>query len=133
VPHYWVDAQGRTFYNGQDVTGLGRTRYWVGQPAPILDGTGTRVLTTTIRADGGLDVIAPLGPPYAITSTAGDYTGRLEILRGGTRWRTVTTEDRVGDGILRIDVSGVATDAATERIEYSYDPLTGTVLHRRAY
>jgi hypothetical protein len=133
VPHFWVDPLGRTFYNGQDVTGQGRSRYHAGQPAPISDGTGAVVLTTVIRADGGLDVIPASGPAYSITSATGDYTGRIEILRGGARWRTVVTDDLVRDGILRIDVSGVGADQARERVEYGYDALTGAVLHRRAF
>lgn len=122
VPHFWVDAQGRTFYNGQDVTGQGRSRFSAGQPAPITDGAGTLVLTTCIRADGGLDVTTPYGPAYSIT---GDYTGRIEILKAGAPWRTVDTDDRVREGVLRIDVGG-------ERTEYGYDALTGAVLSRRS-
>ncbi|WP_326999867.1 hypothetical protein OHA72_32630 [Dactylosporangium sp. NBC_01737] len=133
VPHFWVDARGRTFYNGQDVTGQGRTRFFAGQPAPICDAAGTRVLTTAIRADGGLDVIPAYGPAYSITSVTGDYTGRVEVLRGGVRWRTVVTDDRVRDGVLRIDVSGIDQDPARERVEYGYDALTGAVLHRRPF
>jgi hypothetical protein len=128
VPHFWVDARGRTFYNGQDVTGQGRSRFTAGQPAPILDGAGAAVLTTAIRADGGLDVIPPYGPAYSITSGTGDYTGQLQVLRGGTHWRTVDTDDLVRDGVLRIDVGGVDADPARERIEYRYDALTGAVL-----
>ncbi|MEV4516591.1 hypothetical protein AB0K00_47535 [Dactylosporangium sp. NPDC049525] len=133
VPHFWVDARGRTFYNGQDVTGQGRSRYSADRPAPIFDGAGGRVLTTVIRADGGLDVIPPYGPAYSITSVTGDYTGPVEILRGGVRWRTVVTEDLVRDGILRIDVSGIDQDPARERVEYEYDALTGSVLQRRPF
>ncbi len=133
VPHFWVDARGRTYYNGQDVTGQGRTRFHARQPAPITDGAGGTVLTTVIRDDGGLDLLPPSGPAYAITSGTGDYTGPIDILRGGTRWRTVVTDDLVRDGILRIDVSGAAPDPARERVEYGYDALTGTVLGRRPY
>lgn len=133
VPHFWVDARGRTFYNGQDVTGQGRSRYFVNEPAPISDGTGTHVLTTVIRADGGLDVLPPNGPAYAITSATGDYTGQVDILRGGAHWRTVVTDDLVRDGILRIDVSGAGPDPARERVEYGYDALTGTLLSRRPW
>jgi hypothetical protein len=52
-------------------------------------------------------------------------------LRDGARWRTVTTDDRVG--IMRIDVSGVDADPVRERVEYEYDPLTGPVLHQRPF
>jgi hypothetical protein len=91
------------------------------------------VLTTVIRDDGGLDVIAPGGPTYSITSASGDFTAQIEILRAGTRWRTVTTDDLVRDGILRVDVSGVDEDPVRQRVEYEYDPLTGPVLRKHAF
>ncbi|GAA3219240.1 hypothetical protein ACFO1B_29485 [Dactylosporangium siamense] len=121
VPHFWVDERGRTFYNGQDVTGQGRSRFSAGQPAPIRDGAGTLVLTTVIRADGGLDVIPPSGPAYSITSATGDYTGPVEVRRGGASWRMFTTDDLVRDGVLRVEGGGAT-------VEHRYDPLTGAEL-----
>ena len=119
VPHYWVDRLGRTFYNGQDVQGGGRTPYRVDQPAPILDAEGNLVVTTTIRANGGLDIDPPNGPTYSIVAATGeDFTGRLRILKAGRRWRSVGTYDNVRQGHLQITASGVRTD-------YEYDPLTG--------
>jgi hypothetical protein len=130
VPHFWVDAQGRTFYNGQDVSGSGRSRFHANEAAPIYDGVGNYIIATAIRGDGGLEVWAPSGTTYSITGPGGDFTGRLDVLRNGGPWRTVTTQDLVGEGILRIDVAGVGAGATRQRVEYRYDPLTGVVLGR---
>ncbi|MEQ7008837.1 hypothetical protein ABN028_21925 [Actinopolymorpha sp. B17G11] len=71
-PHFWLDPAGRNFYNGMDVTGLGRFRYYVGDPAPLYDfigdadgGRGNLVLTFTLREDGGIDIDPADGPGYA--------------------------------------------------------------------
>jgi hypothetical protein len=123
VPHFWVDTLGRTFYNGQDVQGVGRTPYRVDQPAPILDAAGTLVVTTTIRADGGLDIDPPAGPAYSIVAATGqDFTGRLKILKDGVPWRALGTYDNVRQGRMHIDVRGRAFHT---RGDYRYDPLTG--------
>lgn len=64
-----------------DVTGSGRQKYYVGDPAPLYDftgdandGCGELIVTITIRADGGLDVDPPAGPgcgsPPATASVA---------------------------------------------------------------
>jgi hypothetical protein len=124
VPHFWVDPRGRTFFNGQDVQGRRRIGYRVNQPAPILDGQGRVVLTTIIRADGGLDLQPPIGPRFAIVSDTGDYTAAVKIYVQGLLWRTVTTSDDVRGGVMRTDVRG---GAVHERVEYRYDPLTGPV------
>jgi hypothetical protein len=34
VPHFWMDARGRVFYNGMDIQGQGRSRFYAGDPAP---------------------------------------------------------------------------------------------------
>ncbi|MEV6349282.1 hypothetical protein [Actinoplanes sp. NPDC051851] len=122
VPHFWLDRRGRTYYNGQDRQGAGRTRYFAGEPAPIRDADGTTVLTTVIHPDGGLDIRPPRGPAYAIAGAAGDFTGRLRILRGGRLWRTVHATDDVHHGRLRLETRG---RAGTRRRTYRYDPLTG--------
>lgn len=128
VPHFWIDAYGRTFYNGQDVQGSGRTPYRVGQPAPIVDADGLLVVTTTIRADGGLDIDPPAGPRYSIVSPAGnDFTGRLRVLRDGKPWRAVGTYDDVRKGRLRIDVQGFGAEKFHRRATHHYDRLTGVL------
>jgi hypothetical protein len=133
VPHYWVDRDGRTFYNGQDVQGAGRTRYHPGDPAPILDAEGDPVVTTTIRLDGGLDIEGPGGPRYSITSPDGSYTGPVRILKDGQPWRSVVAIDDVRAGVMRNDVRGYGRDPVRERMEYRYDPLTGPITSRRPY
>lgn len=127
VPHYWVDKQGRTFYNGQDVTGKPRAKYYAGDPAPIYDGSGKLVVTTTIRADGGLDIDPPNGPRYSFISRSGDFGGPIEVWRAGGRWRSVSTTDDVVNGVLRTEVRGYRRPAVRERFEYRYDPLTGHI------
>ena len=127
VPHFWVDKQGRTFYNGQDVQGSGRTPYRAGQPAPIRDATGTVVLTTTIRHDGGLDLEPPAGPRYSIVSPATDFTGPILILRDDDPWRTVATSDNIETGRLVIETRGITGKPRRLR-DLRYDPLTGVLL-----
>ncbi|MBL7259844.1 hypothetical protein [Paractinoplanes lichenicola] len=127
VPHFWVDKQGRTFYNGQDVQGAGRTPYRAGQPAPIRDAEGTTVLTTTIRYDGGLDLAPPTGPLYSIVSTTGDFTGPHLILRNDDPWRVVTTTDDVVAGLLTTEVRALTGKPRTRRA-LRYDPLTGVLI-----
>jgi hypothetical protein len=131
VPHFWVDTRGRTFYNGQDVTGKPRGQYHAGDPAPIYDGQGTLIVTTTIRADGGLDIIPPAGPTYSITSATGDFTDGIQVLRAGLPWRTVRTIDDYHAGILLLDVRGLGHDPIRERRQVTYDALTGAVQSTR--
>ncbi|MBM2618465.1 hypothetical protein JIG36_23190 [Actinoplanes sp. LDG1-06] len=126
VPHFWVDKQGRTFYNGQDVQGSGRRPYRAGQPAPIRDAEENLVVTTTIRTDGGLDITPPAGPRYSIVSPTGDFTGAVLILRDDDLWRTVTTSDDVVAGRLTTDVRGI-TGKPRQHRDLPYDPLTGVL------
>lgn len=113
VPHFWVDADALIFYNGQDVQGSGRAKYYVGDHAPIFDAEGGLVLTTTIRSDGGLDLDPPEGAQYSILPSG-------LILRGGEPWRRVGTADRVRTGEMDIQVDD-------ELRHYRYDPLTGVL------
>lgn len=128
IPHYWIDSRGRTFYNGQDTTGQPRGQYRIDNPAPIYDGQGGLVITTTIRANGGLDVDTPEGLRYRIYSPNEDFTSTVEIWKAGKLWRYVTTDDDVKRGILRTDARGAGRDPVRESIEYRYDELTGAVL-----
>ncbi|MBU2669002.1 hypothetical protein KOI35_36370 [Actinoplanes bogorensis] len=127
VPHFWVDKVGRTFYNGQDVQGSGRTPYRAGQPAPIRDAEGTVVVTTTIRTDGGLDIDPPTGPRYSIVSPAADFTAPALILRDDNPWRTVSTSDDIVTGRLITEVRAI-TGKPRHRRDLRYDPLTGVLL-----
>lgn len=134
-PHYWFDADGRNYYNGMDVTGLGRLKYYVGDPAPVYDfvgdangGRGDLVGTFTIREDGGLDIDPPDGPGYAIAAGRdGTLVEEVTVLRAGEPWLRVTTEDRVRVGTLMITVDGLRDRAETRRRVLRYDPLTGVL------
>lgn len=128
VPHFWIDAQGRTFYNGQDVQGGGRTPYRAGQPAPILDAAGGLVVTTTIRADGGLDIDPPAGPRYSIVSPTGSFGDPLVVERDGLPWRSVRTSDDVREGRLYSAIRGFERRPVAEVRTRRYDPLTGPLL-----
>jgi hypothetical protein len=135
VPHYWVDAQGRTFYNGQDRQGEGRTRYYAGDPAPILDAEGNLVVTTTIRTDGGLDIDPPAGPRYSITSRTGNYADELTVLRDSVPWLLISSRDDTDSGVLWTKVRDPLPDMPRYkphpfqlRTRYKYDALTGVVL-----
>jgi hypothetical protein len=130
-PHYWFDREGRNYYNGMDVTGLGRLKYYVGDPAPIYDfvgdangGRGELVGTFTIREDGGLDITPPGGPGYAIAAGRdGTLVEEVTVLRAGKPWLRVATEDRVQVGVLTINVDGLRGGNKVLR----YDPLTGVL------
>jgi hypothetical protein len=131
--HFWLDEQGRTFYNGMDVTGMGRLRHHVGDPAPVYDfvggangGRGNLVVTFTIRADGGLDIEPAGGPAYAIAAGRdGGLLDEVTVLRSGRPWLRVATTDRVDDGVLTARVTGLLRAAESRTLVYRYDPVTG--------
>jgi hypothetical protein len=124
-PHFWLDGGGRNFYNGMDVTGLGRFKYYVGDPAPVYDfvgdangGRGELVVTFTIREDGGLDIAVPDGPVYAIAAgREGTLLDEVTVLRDGTPWHRFATVDHVRAGVLTIEGAR----------PFRYDPLTGVL------
>ena len=130
-PHFWLDRDGRNYYNGMDVTGLGRLKYYVGDPAPVYDfvgdangGRGELVVTFTIREDGGLEIAPADGPVYAIAAgRAGDLVSEVTVLRDGRTWLRVATEDHVRAGVLTTDVDGPLPPRPVLR----YDPLTGVL------
>ncbi|WP_129669557.1 hypothetical protein [Phytoactinopolyspora endophytica] len=134
-PHFWLDAEGRTFYNGMDVTGLGRLRHYVGEPASIYDfigdandGRGDLVVTVTIREDGGLDIEPPAGPAYAIAAGRDDtLVDEVSVLRAGEPWLRVSTNDRVQLGVLNIRVKGLQNAAESRSTVLRYDRLTGVL------
>jgi hypothetical protein len=135
-PHFWLDANGRTFYNGMDVTGLGRLKHYVGDPAPVYDfigdangGRGNLVVTFTIRADGGLDIEPADGQSYAIAAGRdGTLVDEVTVQRGGRDWLRITTTDRVKYGVLTVKVDGLHNRSESRALVLRYDPLTG-VLH----
>ncbi len=128
VPHFWLDNTGRTFYNGMDVKGEGRSRYYAGDPAPIEDAEHNLIVTLTIRADGGLDIEPPGGPKYEITAPGGRFTDRVHVLRDGTPWRGYSAPDHVDDG-FRVTHAGSLDPARPHKRTtiYDYDPLTGAI------
>lgn len=134
-PHFWIDANCRNYYNGMDVTGLGRLRYYVGDPAPVYDfvgdangGRGSLVVTFTLREDGGIDVQPPDGPGYAIAAgRSGDLLDEVTVLRGGAPWLRVTTTDHVRFGVLPIRVDGLLDSADSRFTVLRYDRLTGAL------
>jgi hypothetical protein len=130
VPHFWLDNTGRTFYNGMDVQGEGRSRFYAGDPAPIEDAQHNLIVTLTIRADGGLDIEPPGGPKYEITAPGGRFTDRVDIIRGGKPWRWYSGVDHVDDGFL-VTLAGSldATRPYKRTTIYDYDPLTGVIQH----
>lgn len=129
LPHYWINAEGRTFYNGMDVTGQGRQQLRAGDPGPMHDGDGNLVLTTTIREDGGLDIEAPEGSLYEIVpGTDGDFVRGLGVRRGREPWLLIQTLDDVTAGVLSIRVQDVQEPSNSRTEVHLYDRLTGEVL-----
>jgi hypothetical protein len=135
TPHFWLNAQGGNYYNGMDVTGLGRLKYYVGDPAPIYDfvggangGRGELVVTVTIRADGGLDIAPPNGPVYAIAAGRdGTLLEEVTVLRDAQPWLRVTTRDLVKLGVLTVEVDGLRSRSDRRHQVLRYDPLTGVL------
>ena len=134
-PHFWFDGEGRNYYNGMDVTGHGRLKHYVGDPAPVYDfvgdangGRGDLVVTFTIREAGGLDIGPADGPGYAIAAGRdGSLVDEVTVLRDGGPWLRVATEDQVRAGVLTINVDGLHDRAETRREVLPYDPLTGVL------
>lgn len=135
LPHLWLDEQGRNFYNGMDVTGLGRLKYYVGDPAPLYDfvgdandGRGNLVVTITIREDGGLDIDPPDGPRYAMTAGGnGDLLEEVRVLRDDRPWLRVRVKDRVDVGVLAASITDLQSPANSREIVQRYDALTGVL------
>jgi hypothetical protein len=132
--HFWLDSQAKNFYNGMDVTGLGRLRHYVGDPAFIYDfeteangGRGDLVATMTIREDGGIDIAPPAGPVYAIAAGRdGTLIEEVTVLRDNRPWMRVETEDRYDVGQTTVRITGLQTDVPKKNVQvYRYDPLTG--------
>jgi hypothetical protein len=130
VPHFWMDERGRTFYNGMDIQGQGRGKFYAGDPAPIRDAEGNLVVTLTIRDDGGLDIDPPTGPRYSITADGGHFDRAVRVLRDGMPWRWLTSHDDVHLGGLVTTVLAATWQATV----YHYDRLTGVItsVHRPA-
>jgi hypothetical protein len=135
-PHLWLNTQGGTFYNGMDVTGLGRLKYYAGDPAPIYDfigdannGRGDLVVTITIRDDGGLDIDTPEGRSYAIAAGRnGNLLDEVTVLEAGRPWLRVTTRDLVKLGILIVRIDGLRNRSDSRYEVVRYDPLTGVLI-----
>jgi hypothetical protein len=134
-PHLWLNTEGGNFYNGMDVTGMGRLKYYVGDPAPIYDfigdannGRGDLVVTITIREDGGLDIATPEGQTYAIAAGRnGNLLDEVTVLRGGQPWLRVATRDLVKLGLLIVRVDGLQDRGDTRYEVVRYDALTGVL------
>jgi hypothetical protein len=125
IPHFWMDAAGRTFYNGMDIQGQGRSKFYAGDPAPIRDLDGNTVITLTIRADGGLDIDPPAGPRYSIsTDPAVGFPTEVQVSKADRPWLRIRTSDNVKTGIL---VSVKRGTQSQETAVTSYDPLTGVI------
>ena len=133
--HFWLDADAKNFYNGMDVTGLGRLRHYVGDPARLYDfagdvndGRGELVATMTIREDGGIDIAPPEGPAYALAAGRdGTLTEEVTVLRDGRPWLRVATEDRYRVGVMTIRTKGLSHPADNDFTLLRYDPLTGVL------
>jgi hypothetical protein len=135
VPHFWMDAQGVTFYNGMDIQGQGRSRFYAGDPAPIHDPQGNLIVTLTIRTDGGLDIDPPGGPRYSITadgrpdqdSPGGSFAREVQVYRDGQPWRWARASDDVKAGIVITETGNLSPPAFRQTTTYRYDPLTGVI------
>lgn len=128
LPHFWFDAQGKNFYNGMDVTGQGRLKYYVGDRSPMYDFAGNLVATTVIRADGGLDIIAPDETTYSITpGPEGDLRKEINVIRDGRPWLAIKTKDDVRRGIMIFTVVDLQKPSNSSTTVHRYDRLTGVL------
>jgi hypothetical protein len=131
--HFWLNADAENFYNGMDVTGLGRLRHYVGDPAAIYDfeteangGRGDLVATLTIREDGGLDIAAPTGPAYAIAAGRdASLVEEVTVLRDHRPWLRIATQDWSEIGVTTVRTTGLRHNAEGTLRVLRYDPLTG--------
>ncbi|MEU2432333.1 hypothetical protein ABZ611_23020 [Streptomyces sp. NPDC007861] len=134
--HFWLDSEARNFYNGMDVTGLGRLKHYVGDPARIYDftgdandGRGGLVATMTIRQDGGLDIAPPEGPVYAVAAGRdGSLIEEVTVLRDGEPWLRVATDDHYRIGVTTVRVLGLQDRSESYAKVLRYDPLTGVLV-----
>ena len=135
--HFWINSGAANFYNGMDVTGLGRLQYRVGDPAPIYDfvtdangGRGDLVATLTIRADGGVDIAPPSGPVYAIAAGRdGTLIEEVTVLRDNKPWLRIETEDRYDIGKTTVRTTGLQVDVPKKNNQvFRYDRLTGMLV-----
>jgi hypothetical protein len=128
LPHFWFDAQGKNFYNGMDVSGQGRLKYYAGDLSPMYDFAGNLVATTMIRADGGLDITAPDGPAYSITpGRDGTFLRELNVTRDGRPWLRIQTWDEVRTGVMVFAVVDVQRPRDSRVEVHRYDRLTGVL------
>jgi hypothetical protein len=128
LPHFWFDAQGKNFYNGMDVTGQGRLKYYVGDLSPMYDFAGNLVATTMIRQDGGLDIITPDERTYSITpGPSGDLRKDVSVVRDGEPWLVIKTSDDVRNGIMIFDVVDLQNPRNSSTTVHRYDRLTGVL------
>lgn len=127
VPHFWLDRAGKTYHNGMDVQGEGRSRFYAGDPAPIEDAEGNLVVTLTIRADGGLDIQAPDGPRYEITSPGGRFPEKVHVYRDGRPWRWFGGVDDVRSDLMTTHAGNLEPPVHTRATIYRYDELTGVL------
>ncbi|MGX1249571.1 hypothetical protein RKD48_002082 [Streptomyces ambofaciens] len=134
--HFWLNKEAGNFYNGMDVTGLGRLKHYVGDPARIYDftgdangGRGDLVATMTIREDGGIDIAPPDGPAYSIAAGRdGSLVEEVTVLRDAEPWLRVTTEDHYRLGLTTVRVRGLSDPRESYLKALRYDLLTGVLL-----
>jgi hypothetical protein len=134
--HFWLNSDAENFYNGMDVTGMGRLKHYVGDPAAIYDfeseangGRGDLVATMTIREDGGLDIAPPSGPVYAIAAGRdGSLIEEVTVLRDDQPWLRIETEDRYEVGVTTVKTKGLQDEADSNVRVLRYDPLTGALV-----
>lgn len=127
LPHLWFDEEGKNFYNGMDVTGQGRLKFYVGDPAELFDFAGNLVATMTIRADGGLDLEPPDGPLYSIVpGRDGTFLQEIGVRRDGADWLRIRTLDDVRAGRMIFTVTDLESGESRGET-FRYDRLTGVL------
>ncbi|NYE75253.1 hypothetical protein [Microlunatus parietis] len=128
LPHFWFDKLGKNYYNGMDVSGQGRLRYYVGDPAPMYDFAGNLVATTVIREDGGLDIINPEGRTYAIKpGRDATFLNEINVTRDDKPWLTIRTSDDVKRGLMIFTITDRQRPGQSRSTVYEYDRLTGVL------
>jgi hypothetical protein len=128
LPHFWFDGDGKNFYNGMDVSGQGRLKYYAGDPSPMYDFAGNLVATTMIREDGGLDITPPDGPTYSMTpGRDGTFTKEINVIRDGRPWLRVQGWDEVRTGIMVFTVIDLQRPRDSRVEVHRYDRLTGVL------
>ncbi len=130
VPHFYLDAEGRTVSNSIFVFGHRQRTRKAGPRDPMVftDPNGKVRFAVDIREDGGVDLGPAAGTwTYAIVAgeTKSGFTESVRVLRRGEPWIRVAVRDDTKRGVLTIRIEPLDAPGGALVETHRYDPLTG--------